>query len=88
MADYWIASGLLTHTDAVKQRNELLEDTILEAGQTLEVGCYYTKHKELRYGVKIKDEADDGFDLMGWAAAALVFAWMVLGASLGGSIYG
>ncbi len=64
MADYWIASGLLTHRDAVNARNELLEDASifagLEDGHDLEVDCYYTTtDKQLRYGVKLVHPEDE-----------------------------
>lgn len=53
MADYWVASGLLTHWDAVKARNELMEDPDIDEPDYLEVDCYYTKDKQMRYGVKL-----------------------------------
>lgn len=59
MADHWIASGLLTHADAVKARNELIEDPDIEDPDCLEVGCYITKDKQMRYGVKLV-YAEDG----------------------------
>ena len=53
MADQWSVSGLLTHTEAVKARNELLEDPDIEDTDSLEVGCYITKDKLMRFGVKV-----------------------------------
>lgn len=54
MKAYWVASGLLTHLDAVKVRNEMIEDPEQDDGH-LEVGCYQTKDGKLRYGVKMVD---------------------------------
>lgn len=59
MATHWIASGLLAHSDAVKARNELLEDSDVDDPDCLEVGCYITRNKEMRFGVKLV-YAEDG----------------------------
>lgn len=63
MAHYWIASGLLTHSDAVNACNELIEDPDifagLEDGHELVVDCYFTKDKQLLYGVRIVHPEDE-----------------------------
>lgn len=59
MSDHWIVSGLLTHTEAVKARNELLEDPDIDDTDALDVGCYITKDKEMRFGVKL-NYGEDG----------------------------
>lgn len=53
MSAHWVVSGLLSHADAVKARNELIEDPDIEDTDCLEVGCYVTKDKEMRFGVKL-----------------------------------
>lgn len=56
---YWVASGLLTHMDAVKARNEMIEEPNPEEEGQLVVGCYHTKDGQLRYGVKMVDAEGD-----------------------------
>lgn len=58
MSGYMIASGFLTHSEAVQALHELSEDPDIGGSENLDVDCYYTKTKELRYGVKFLDPED------------------------------
>lgn len=61
MADHWVVSNLPTHTEAVHARNELLEDPDIADPDCLEVSCYITKDKQMKYGVKLV-YPEDGYE--------------------------
>lgn len=53
MADHWVIFNLPTHNDASKALNELLEHPDIDDPDCLQIGCYITKDKQMKYGVKL-----------------------------------
>ena len=55
----WERQGFTTHMEAVKARNEMLEEVNPEDADRLEVDCYILKTGEMRYGVRFVEEDEE-----------------------------
>ena len=55
----WIERGFLTHNDANRAANELLETYPLGEDEEFEIDCYTTSENKLRYGVTVVPRALD-----------------------------
>lgn len=49
----WIETGFLTHAEANRCKNELLEDFPLEDNEAFDIDCYAVGQGQFRYGVTI-----------------------------------